>query len=196
MKQLLEFIPIALFFVVYQLDGEQVTVADWSYEFDGIFSATAVLIGATCIQVLIVRLIDGSWEKRSLWTLVAVALFGGATLALRDQTFIQWKPTIFNWGLALAFAIFLFGTSRSLLERALGAQLELPKDVWRRLNLLWIANFTIVGALNLVVAYRFSEATWVSYKLYSAIGFTLLLTLITALMISPHLEASESGSAE
>ncbi len=196
MKQLLEFIPIALFFVVYQLDGEQVTVADWSYEFDGIFSATAVLIGATCIQVLIARLIDGSWEKRSLWTLVAVALFGGATLALRDQTFIQWKPTIFNWGLALAFAIFLFGTSRSLLERALGAQLELPKDVWRRLNLLWIANFTIVGALNLVVAYRFSEATWVSYKLYSAIGFTLLLTLITALMISPHLEASESGSAE
>ena len=196
MKQLLEFIPIALFFVVYQLDGEQVSVADWSYEFDGIFSATAVLIGATCIQVLIARLIDGSWEKRSLWTLVAVALFGGATLALRDQTFIQWKPTIFNWGLALAFAIFLFGTSRSLLERALGAQLELPKDVWRRLNLLWIANFTIVGALNLVVAYRFSEATWVSYKLYSAIGFTLLLTLITALMISPHLEASESGSAE
>ena len=196
MKQLLEFIPIALFFVVYQLDGEQITVADWSYEFDGIFSATAVLIGATCIQVLIARLIDGSWEKRSLWTLVAVALFGGATLALRDQTFIQWKPTIFNWGLALAFAIFLFGTSRSLLERALGAQLELPKDVWRRLNLLWIANFAIVGALNLVVAYRFSEATWVSYKLYSAIGFTLLLTLITALMISPHLEASESGSAE
>ena len=196
MKQLLEFIPIALFFVVYQLDGEQITVADWSYEFDGIFSATAVLMVATCIQVLIARLIDGSWEKRSLWTLVAVALFGGATLALRDQTFIQWKPTIFNWGLALAFAIFLFGTSRSLLERALGAQLELPKDVWRRLNLLWIANFTIVGALNLVVAYRFSEATWVSYKLYSAIGFTLLLTLITALMISPHLEASESGSAE
>ena len=196
MKQLLEFIPIALFFVVYQLDGEQVTVADWSYEFDGIFSATAVLMVATCIQVFIARLIDGSWEKRGLWTLVAVALFGGATLALRDQTFIQWKPTIFNWGLALAFAIFLFGTSRSLLERALGAQLELPKDVWRRLNLLWIANFTIVGALNLVVAYRFSEATWVSYKLYSAIGFTLLLTLITALMISPHLEASESGSAE
>ena len=105
MKQLLEFIPIALFFVVYQLDGEQVTVADWSYEFDGIFSATAMLMVATCIQVLIARLIDGSWEKRSLWTLVAVALFGGATLALRDQTFIQWKPTISNWGLALGFAI-------------------------------------------------------------------------------------------
>ncbi|MEM1404490.1 MAG: inner membrane-spanning protein YciB [Pseudomonadota bacterium] len=196
MKQLLELIPIALFFVVYQLDGEEVALADWRYEFDGIFSATAVLIGATGVQVVVSRLLDGRWEKRSLWTLVAVALFGGATLALRDQTFIQWKPTIFNWGLALAFAIFLFGTTRSLLERALGAQLELPKEVWRRLNLLWIGNFTLVGALNLFVAYRFSEATWVSYKLYSAIGFTLLLTLITALMISPHLETTESSSAE
>ena len=49
-------------------------------------------------------------------------------------------------------------------------------------------NFTLVGGLNLGVAYGFSEATWVSYKLYSAIGFTLLLTILTALLISPHLK--------
>ena len=45
-----------------------------------------------------------------------------------------------------------------------------------------------MGALNLVVAYGFSEEAWVSYKLYSAIGFTLLLTILTALLISPHLK--------
>jgi len=192
MKQVLEFIPIVLFFVVYQLDGEQLSLGPLSYTFDGIFSATAVLIAATAIQVILARLMAGYWDKRSLWTFVAVAVFGGATLVLRDQTFIQWKPTIFNWGLALIFIGFQLFSERSLLERALGAQLSLPRGVWTRLNLLWTGNFIVVGALNLFVAYRFSEAFWVSYKLYSAIGFTLLLTVLTALLVSPHLQAQDA----
>lgn len=192
MKQLLEFIPIVLFFVVYQLDGEVLSVGSLSYTFDGIFSATAVLIAATALQVIVARLLAGYWDKRSLWTFVAVALFGGATLVLRDQTFIQWKPTIFNWGLALVFVGFQLFSERSLLERALGAQLTLPRGVWTRLNLLWTGNFLIVGALNLFVAYRYSEAFWVSYKLYSAIGFTLLLTVLTAVLVSPHLQAQDA----
>jgi len=53
---------------------------------------------------------------------------------------------------------------------------------------LWVSNFAIVGGLNLVVAYGFTEDAWVSYKLYSSIGFTLLLTILTALLISPHLK--------
>lgn len=194
MKQLLEFIPIALFFVVYQLDGETLRLGSWQYEFDGIFSATTVLIAATAMQVIAARLMSGFWDKRSLWTFVAVAIFGGATLILRDQTFIQWKPTIFNWVLAIAFGGFQLFSDRNLLERTLGAQLELPKQVWSRLNLLWMANFAIVGALNLFVAYRYSEATWVSYKLYSAIGFTLLLTVLTAVLVSPYLQAAEASS--
>ena len=74
------------------------------------------------------------------------------------------------------------------MERTLGSQIHLPKSVWTRLNLLWAANFLIVGGLNLFVAYQYSEETWVSYKMYSAIGFVLLLTILTALLISPHLK--------
>jgi intracellular septation protein len=193
MKQLLEFLPIALFFLVYQLDGESLRLAEWEYQFDGIFSATAVLIVATALQVLLSRLLSGVWEKRTLWTFLAVSVFGGATLLLRDETFIQWKPTIFNWGLAAVFTGFQLFGDRTILERTLGAQLQLRKEIWRRLNLLWTGNFLIVGALNIFVAYRFSEAFWVSYKLYSSIGFTLALTVLTALIISPHL-AAEGGT--
>ena len=53
MKQLLEFVPIALFFIVYNLDGESVSVLGWTHQFDGIFSATAVLMIATVLQVAI-----------------------------------------------------------------------------------------------------------------------------------------------
>jgi intracellular septation protein len=188
MKQLAEFVPIALFFIVYQLNGETVSLGQWSYTFDGIFSATAVLMAATLLQVALTYLLTREFEKRAMWMLLAVLIFGGATLLLRNQMFIQWKPTIFNWALAIAFGASQFIGSKNLMERTLGSQVRLPKPVWTRLNLLWVSNFAIVGALNLVVAYGFSEATWVSYKLYSAIGFTLLLTVLTALLISPHLK--------
>jgi len=191
MKQLAEFIPIALFFIAYQLNGETVSLAGWEYTFDGIFSATAVLMIATILQVVITYAITREFEKRLLWLLLAVMVFGGATLVFRNQVFIQWKPTIFNWALALAFGGSQFLGEKNLMERTLGSQIHLPRPVWTRLNLLWVSNFAIVGALNLVVAYGYSEETWVSYKLYSAIGFTLLLTILTALLISPHLKEDQ-----
>jgi len=188
MKQLAEFVPIALFFIVYQLKGASLELGGWEYSFDGIYSATAVLMLATVAQVLLTWAITRTLEKRLLWLLLAVMVFGGATLVFHNQMFIQWKPTIFNWVLALAFGASQFIGDKNLMERTLGSQIHLPKPVWSRLNLLWVSNFVIVGGLNLVVAYSYSEEAWVSYKLYSAIGFTLLLTILTALLISPHLK--------
>lgn len=188
MKQLLEFLPIVLFFIVYKLDGQHISLAGWEYELDGIFSATAVLMIATVVQVALSYALTRTLEKRLLWLALAVLAFGGLTLGFRNEAFIQWKPTIFNWVLALTFAASQFIGDKNLMERTLGSQIHLPKPVWTRLNLLWVSNFSIVGALNIYVAYAYSEATWVDYKLYSAIGFTLLLTVLTALMISPHLK--------
>ncbi len=196
MKQLAEFVPIALFFIVYQLDGQSISLADWTYQFDGIFSATAVLMGATVLQVLFSWALTRRLEKRLLWLLLAVLVFGGATLIFRNQMFIQWKPTIFNWALALAFGASQFVGTKNLMERTLGGQIHLPKPIWIRLNILWVVNFIIVGGLNLVVAYGFSEQTWVSYKLYSSIGFTLVLTVLTALIISPHLKEDTAAAEE
>lgn len=188
MKQIAEFIPIALFFIVYQLKGQSVALGGWTYQFDGIYSATAVLMAATFLQVALTFAFTRKLEKRLVWLLLAVLVFGGATLFFHNQMFIQLKPTIFNWVLALAFGASQFIGDKNLMERTLGSQLRLPKPVWNRLNLMWAANFFVVGGLNLVVAYGFSEETWVSYKLYSAIGFTLVLTILTAVLISPHLK--------
>ena len=85
MKQIAEFIPIILFFIVYQLDGESIAVAGWHYRFDGIFSATAALMIATLLQVAITYAVTRSFEKRLLWLLLAVLIFGGATLVFRNQ---------------------------------------------------------------------------------------------------------------
>ena len=192
MKQLTELVPLVLFFITYQMRGTTVELGAWSHTLDGIFSATAVLIAATVIQVILTWVFTRELEKRLLWLLLAVCAFGGATLLFRDQTFIFWKPTVFNWALALVFSASHFIGERNLLERTLGRQVELPRPVWNQLLWLWTGNFALVGTLNIVVAYQLGEAFWVSYKLYSAVGFTLLLTIITAVIIAPHMRGEEN----
>ena len=188
MKQLLELLPLVLFFGAYQMDGETLTVDSWSHTFDGIFSATAVLMTSTALTWLISSLLEKRNDKRLMWMTLAVLLFGAATLILRDQRFIQWKPTVFNWVLAAVFLGSQFIGKRTVLERVLGSQLSLPQTIWTRLNVLWIGNFALVGALNLFVAYRFEEAFWVLYKLYSSVGFTLALMLLTVAIVAPHVK--------
>lgn len=196
MKQLAELIPLVLFFITYQMKGTTVEIGTWTHTLDGIFSATAVLIAATTLQVIITWFLTHKLEKRLLWLLAAVSIFGGATLVFRDQTFIFWKPTVFNWVLALVFGGSHFIGERNLMERTLGHQIQLPHAIWTRLLWLWTGNFALVGSLNLFVAYRMGEAFWVSYKLYSAIGFILLLTIITALMIAPHMHEEDDETNE
>ena len=191
MKQILEFLPIVLFFGAYQMDGETLTVGAWSHTFDGIFSATAVLMIATIGVWLVMLAITQRNDKRLMWMMVAVVVFGTATLVLRDQRFIQWKPTVFNWVMAVLFFGSQFVGKKTLLERLLSQQLVLSEVIWKRLNALWVTNFVTVGALNLYVAYQYEEAFWVSYKLYSSIGFILLMMLLTVMIVAPHLRSED-----
>lgn len=188
MKQLLEFLPLVLFFTAYQMDGEVLSVGTWSHTFDGIFSATAVLMISSVASWLFASVWERKNDRRLMWMTIAIIIFGAATLILRDQRFIQWKPTVFNWVLALVFLGSHFIGQRPVLQRLLGGQLSLPQHIWTRLSMLWIGNFTVVGALNLIVAYQYEESFWVAYKLYSSIGFTLLLMLLTIVIVAPHLK--------
>ncbi len=195
MKQILELIPLILFFITFKMDGETLQLLNFSYQFDGIYSATAVLIAATATQVLLTRLITGKVEKQLLWLFGIIVVAGSATLILRNDIFIMWKPTVFNWGLALVLLGGMFLGKKSLLEKMLGQQIQLPAAAWLRLNQVWIANFLIVGSLNLYVAYNFSQAAWVNYKLYSSIGFTLVLMIITMIIVVPHIKDKADESS-
>jgi len=195
MQQLVEMFPIVLFFLAYSANGRVVDVLGTQITFNGIYTATAVLMIATTIQVLLTWLITKRVEKRLLLMFIVVMATGSLTLILQNKIFIQWKPTLFNFALAVAFMVApLIGNRKTLLERTLGQQLELPVVAWQRLNYLWIANFVLAGSCNLFVAYQYSEATWVSYKLWSMIGFTLVLSILTALIISPHIKDDQQPS--
>jgi intracellular septation protein len=170
MKQFLEFIPILVFVAVYY--------------FTDIFYATGALMVAVTVQVGGMRLAGKPIPQQLKVTLWLSLIFGGLTLVFQDKTFIQWKPTIINWVMAGAMVASQFVGPKNLVHRFLGRQLDLPGPVWTRLNLGWAFGFMLAGALNLVVAYNFSEAFWVNYKLIGGFGITLFYVIVTVVYLT------------
>ena len=192
MKQALEFFPLVVFFVVFQLSGKTLTIADYAYTFDSIYSATVALVVATLLQVIIVKLVWGKVEKRLLGVAAAVTLFGGATVALRDPVFIFWKPTVFNWALAGVYVVWHVVRKRCFFQELLPNEIEMPQHAWNKVTLVSTTHFLIVGAVNLYVAYNYSMDTWVSFKLWSAFLFTVLWATIIGVIMGPYLKESEN----
>jgi intracellular septation protein len=165
MSQLLDFVPVAVFVIVFFLSD--------------IFYATAALMIGVTIQVLVYLALKKPMSRELKITFWASLVFGSLTLIFRNETFILWKPTIVNWLLAGVLLGSHFFARRNALHSMMGAQLSLHDDVWTRLNFGWAFGFFLAGALNLVVAYNFSLDVWVSYKLIGGFALTFLYILIT-----------------
>ena len=214
MKLIADFLPILLFFGMFKFaEGRREAAAAFATEHFGflvsggkvgpqeapVLLATLVVIVATIAQVAI-QLARGKKVDLMLWvSLGLVVVFGGATVWFHSKTFIQWKPSVLYWTMALAFVVSQMFFRRNLLKVLLGEQLVLPAPVWRNLNLAWIGFFAFMGLANLYVAYSFSEEAWVNFKLFGGIGLMLLFTLAQGLYLSRHLQeapAAEGGGAK
>jgi intracellular septation protein len=179
MQALIDLAPLAAFFVAYKLGG--------------IYFATAVLM----ISMLALLLTDWLRLKRlppmHLLSAVLVLLLGGATLILRDPRFLKWKPTVFLWLVALASLASPWVGRTPLAQRLLAPMVSsadtVPRSIWLRLNWLWVAFFGLLGALNLWVATRASESTWVYFKVIGLSAAFVLFALAQALWLAGRTEA-------
>jgi intracellular septation protein len=173
MKFLFDFFPVILFFAAFQL---------WD-----IYVATAVAIAASFTQIGWLALRRRRIDPMLWASLGIIVVFGGLTLALRDKTFIQWKPTVLYW----LFGAVLAGgalSGRNLIRSMMSQQMRLPDPVWARLNWSWVGFFAFMGAANLYVAYNFSEGAWVNFKLFGGMGLMLAFVLLQALFLSRYVE--------
>jgi intracellular septation protein len=121
-----------------------------------------------------------------LLTAAVILVLGGATLWLHDPVFILWKPTLVNWLFALVFLAPPLLGRRSLVETLMGHALNVPGAIWNRVNLAWVLFFVTSGLANLFVAYTFSEAVWVDFKLFGMLGMTLVFVIGQAAYLGLH----------
>ena len=176
MKLLIDFLPIVLFFGTYKL-----------YD---IYVATSVLMVGTMVQMGVVYAMERRLQTLHKITLALVLVFGSLTLALHDERFIKWKPTVLYAAMALAMALALWGMRKNFLKALLGSQLDLPDPVWHRLNVLWVAYCAFMAVLNSYVVAFYSTEAWVNFKLWGYV-FPLAFFVAQGLYIAPHLRADD-----
>ena len=177
MKLLLDFIPLVLFFVAYKLAG--------------IYVATGVLMAATIAQMVIIYAMERKLETMHKLTLGLILVFGVLTLALHDERFIKWKPTVLYAAMALALAVALWVFRKNYLKILLGSQLTLPDGVWMRLNIAWVAYCVFMSAINGYVAAFYSTEAWVDFKLWGYV-FPLVFLVGQGLYIARYLKVDEA----
>jgi intracellular septation protein len=178
MKFLFDIFPVVLFFI--------------AFKFYGIYVATGVAIAASFGQIAWVWLRKRQVDNLQWMSLGVIVLFGGATLILQNETFIKWKPTVLYWMFAGTLAVAALVFKRNLIRSMMEKQMTLPDLVWNKLQASWIAFFTVMGALNLYVAYNFSTDTWVNFKLFGGIGLMLVFALLQAVMLAKYIHDKET----
>lgn len=188
MKVLFDFFPILLFFVAFK-----------AYD---IYVATGVAIAASLVQVGWLKLSGRKVETMHWITLAGIVVFGGLTIALHDDTFIRWKPTVVYWLFSLILLATQFFGKKTAIERVMGAQIQLPEHIWRNMNLSFVVFTTFMGFLNLYVAFVYGSGLdpdvqrehWVNFKVFGTLGLTLIFMFVVMALVSKHIKTDQAES--
>ena len=86
-KLIIEFLPLALFFL-----------ASTKY---GFAASTAILMGATVVSLIVTWALFRQLALMAIITAMTGIVAGGITLGMQDPTYIQMKPTIVSMTFAL-----------------------------------------------------------------------------------------------
>ncbi|MDH3373659.1 MAG: septation protein IspZ [Gammaproteobacteria bacterium] len=178
MQLFIDYLPILIFF--------------GAYFYEDIYFATTVLMVVMPIIMVVQWVITKKLNRIYAASTALVLLLGSATLLLRNPLFLYWKPTVLNWAIALAFLGSQFIGAKPFVQRMMGEAARLRDEQWRRLNLIWVIFFIVVGGINLYVAYSFSEPTWVKFKLFGMLGLTFAFVIIQTVWLMRTMNNNES----
>lgn len=170
MQLFVDYIPIVVFVL--------------AYFYKDIFFATAVLMGVMPVVLLLQWLMTREINRIYAVSTALVLVLGGVTIAFRNPTFLYWKPTVLNWLIAIVFLGSQWIGEKPIVQRMLEKAASLNADQWIRLNQIWVSFFVIVGGINIYVAYSFSEAFWVKFKLFGMLGLTFIFVIIQSVWLT------------
>ena len=185
MQSFLEFLPLVVFYIVWK--------------FADIYWATGALILMSALHVLFFIVQRKPVPTKAWIFLGLIAVFGGLTIYLQDDTFLKWKVTIINGIFAIALLISQYVFNKNIIKQFLGESLKLPEKVWTNLNLSWALFFAFCAVLNWYVAFNFEQETWINFKVFGLTGLMIVFSVSSIFALYKYLpkeESSEESSKE
>ena len=194
MKQLIDYIPLLVFFLVWSLDERLVSIGGYERTVGGVFSAAEFLLVASTLVYGALWLKEKRLDKFQWITFGAVVLFCIPTIVFRNIEFLKWKAPIVNWLFASIFLGSRFIGEKPAIEHMMGHAVPAPREVWQRLNLYWVLYFFVLGAINLAVALLLSEALWIKFKVFGNLALTFGFVLAQMPLLSKYLEEPDGDT--
>lgn len=155
-----------------------------AYLYGDLYLAVKVLMVAMPMGLALKTYATRKLDKVYLGSTIFLLVMGTATILLRNPSFLYWKPTAFYWVLAIVFLGSQWVGNKTIAERMFSKVGELPAEKWRALNLAWSIFFAIAGVLNIYVAYSYSEAFWVNFKVFGLTAITFLFAIAQAIWMA------------
>ncbi|CAG9420403.1 septation protein A [Providencia sp. JGM181] len=175
MKQLIDFIPLVIFFLFYK-------------QYD-IYVASQSLLITTPISLLVTYFIYKKVERVAKITCAIVMVFAGLTVLFHSADFIKWKVTIIYALFGIALFASQWFTEKPLIQRMLGSnqEIKLADSYWLKLNTAWGIFFIACAVINIYVAYWMAESVWVNFKVFGLTAGTLIFTILSVVYIFKHM---------
>jgi len=190
MKQLIDYIPLIAFLVVYKMEERVISLGSFDYNLGGIFSATEILVTASILVYGSIFLVNGKLSRSHLFLLSAVVLFCSFTLIFREEAILKWKAPVVNWIFACVFIGSQYINKQNMTQIMLGHVVELPASKWKTLNFAWAGVFFFLGCTNLFVAFTFHDY-WVDFKVFGSMAILLLFSVAQMAYLWPYIEEQE-----
>ncbi|MEM1451732.1 MAG: septation protein A [Planctomycetota bacterium] len=151
----------------------------------GVIWATGLFVAATLVAVVVSYSVERRVHPMTLVTGAVVLVMGTLTVALGDERFIKYKPTLVS---GLMGSTLLVGhlAGKSLVKPLLGSALELDDEGWRKLTVRWGFFFLLIAGLNEVVWRSTSTSTWVNFKIFGILALTFVFLLLQGPLIQRH----------
>ncbi len=191
MKQLIDYIPLVVFFSIWSLDERSIEVVGIQHTIGGIYSAAEFLIATSILVYGSLFLVQKRLDKFQWITAIAVILFCLPTIIFRNTDFLKWKAPIVYWIFAAVFLASRFIGEKPAIEHMMGHVVKPPRELWYKLNNIWIGYFVVLGAINLVVAFTLSEQVWIQFKVFGNLIITFVFIIGQSVKLAKYMEPEE-----
>jgi intracellular septation protein len=182
MHPIFEYLPLIVFFIIFK--------------FVDVYWATGSLILMSALQIVYFLIKRKPVPKRNWIFFALIFIFGSLTIIFHDDTFLKWKVTVINTVFAAVLVISNTVFNKNLIKEMLGDGLNLPDNIWSRLNVAWALFFLLCAGLNLYVAYNYSLDQWVNFKVFGLTGLTFVFAIGSVIALYKFLPQEDDSSAD
>ena len=181
---LVDYGPLLVFLGVYKFSTPD--EAGTSGEIAAVIQGTIAFMVAAVIALVFSRWKFGRVSPMLMLSTALIVGFGALTIWLRDESFIQIKPTAIY---AMFGAALLIGywRGKALLQVLLEAAFDgVDEAGWLKLSRNWGLFFFVMAAINEVMRLQFTFETWLWAKLWVFMPLSFIFTMTQIPMLMRH----------